>query len=298
MHPVLFDSSARLLRGGSGGGKGGGGGGYSGGSGSSYYGGGSRGSSYGRSGVFLPYWFYTSRSSVNGGEDEDTIAVWVWIVLILIVLASIWYCYYRAKKSSMEQTVVAVNGDSEFDSAVAEAKRNIAYSTPSSTSSCDVVYQTYSGTFDSSYSDRGKTFTAELKLRLVNDGSSGYTIEGEGSDVDGFTKVTDGFVTYGGNAWWLETTYSGQDSGLKVLTQGAFDFSINSFTGTWRSSSKYQGNYLSFVGRNVTKTLAGQGQDDIPVVQAESEQDIPVAFATMEPETASAPPVSAYNQGG
>jgi len=297
MHPV-FDSSARLLRGGSGGGgRGGGGGGYSGGSGSSYYGGGSRGSSYGGTGRFLPYWFYTSRSSVNGGDDDDTIAVWVWIVLILIILASIWYCYYRAKKSSTEQTV-AVNADSEFDRAVAEARRNLAYTTPSSTSSCDVVYQTYGGTFDSSYSDRGKTFTAELKLRLVNDGSSGYTIEGEGSDADGITKVTDGFVTYGGNAWWLENTYSGQDSGLKVLTQGAFDFSTNTFTGTWRSSSKYQGNYLSFAGRNVTKTLAGQGQEDIPVVQAESEPDIPVAFATVEPVTASTPPSSAYNQGG
>eukprot|EP00956_Cyclotella_meneghiniana_P009541 scaffold13173_cov78-Cyclotella_meneghiniana.AAC.10 len=93
MHPV-FDSSARLLRGGIfsifKGGRGGGGGGYSGGSGSS--------------GRLLPYWFYrASRSSVNGGDDDDTIAVWVWIVLILIILSSIWYCYYRAKKSSTEQ---------------------------------------------------------------------------------------------------------------------------------------------------------------------------------------------------
>jgi hypothetical protein len=269
------ESSFRSLRGGSGGG-GRGGGGYSGGSysgGSSY-----RGSSYG--GSRLPLWFYTSRSTVNGGTEEDRIATWVWIVLALIILLLFGCCYYRDRAKNSANESIAVKKDSDFDAAVSEARRNIAYSS-SPSNSCDVIYQTYGGIFDSGYSDRGKTFEAELKLRFVNDGSSGYTIEGEGNDADGTTKVTDGFITYGGNAWWLEETFSGQDTGLKILSKGTFDFSTNTFTGTWRSSSKFQGKYVSFVGRSITKTLAGGGED-IPVVQAEAEHSIPVAFATME----------------
>lgn len=289
----ISEAAMRSLRGGSGGSGGGGGysGGYSGGS--SWGGGGS--STYGRGGgALFPYWFYTSQSSVNGGTEDDTIAVWVWIVLAVIVLANFGYCYHRAKKMTRQGGgAVVVDKDSEFDVAVSEARRNAMYSSPSSSSSCDIIYQTYGGTFDSRYSDRGKTLEAELRLRLTNDGSGGYTIEGEGSDVDGTTKVTDGYISYSGNAWWLEETLSGQDAGLKILSKGTFDFSNNSFSGTWRSSSKYQGKYVSFVGRDITKTLAGASE--IPVVQAEADQDIPVAFATEEPVMSSSAP--AYGQG-
>jgi hypothetical protein len=234
---------------------------------------------------------------VNGGTEDDTIAVWVWILLGIIIVCGCGYCIYRAKKIKAEQGgfgSVVVNKDSEFDAAVSEARRNIMYSSPSSNSSCDVIYETFGGTFDSRYSDRGKTLEAELRLHLTNDGCGGYTIEGEGSDADGMTKVIDGYITYSGNAWWLEQTFSGQDTGLKVLSKGTFDFSNNTFSGTWRSSSKYQGNYVSFVGRDIKKTLAGGS--DVPVVQAEAEQDIPVAFATEEPVMATSyAPV--YTQG-
>ena len=224
---------------------------------------------------------------MNGGDlDEDEIATWVWIVLPIFIIFSFGCCYYRIKKASLERGVV-VNKDSEFEAAVSEARRNAVYSTPSSGSSGDIIYQTYGGTFDSRYSDRGKTLAAEMKLHLTNDGTSGYTIKGEGSDADGTTRVTDGFITYGGSAWWLEETFSGQDAGLKILSKGTFDFTTNTFSGTWRSSSKYQGNYVSFVGRNITKTLAGR-EDDIPVVQAEAEQNTPMAFAIEG---------SSYNQG-
>ena len=286
----FLNETARLLRGGSGGGGGGfGGGGYSGGS----YGGGSRGYGSG-GGAFFPYWFYTSRSSVNGGDlEEDQLSTWVYIVLPLFIILSLGLCYYQIKKASRNGGVV-VNKDPEFEAAVSEAKRNAAYSTPSSGSSCDVIYETYGGTFDSKYSDRGKTLSAEMKLHLTNDGASGYSVTGEGSDADGTTKVTDGFISYGGNAWWLEETFSGQDAGLKILSKGTFDFTTNTFSGTWRSSSKYQGKYVSFVGKNITKTLAGR-EDDIPVVQAEADQHTPVAFAMEEP-VVSAPQYS-YNQG-
>eukprot|EP00804_Cyclotella_cryptica_P007040 CCRYP_007157-RA/>CCRYP_007157-RA protein AED:0.08 eAED:0.03 QI:0/0/0/1/0/0/2/0/173 len=100
---------------------------------------------------------------------------------------------------------------------------------------CEIRYQTYSGIFDSKYSDRGKTLTAVLSLRLVNDGTGGYEIRGEGSDADGTTKVTDGFIAYDGSGWWLEDSFL---TGLKVLSKGTFDFANNTFSGSWRNVTK------------------------------------------------------------
>eukprot|EP00804_Cyclotella_cryptica_P030236 CCRYP_017106-RA/>CCRYP_017106-RA protein AED:0.38 eAED:0.38 QI:0/0/0/1/0/0/3/0/104 len=103
----------------------------------------------------------------------------------------------------------------DFEAVVSEARRNIAYASQSPS-----LYQTYSSIFDSKYSDRG-----------------GYEIRGEGSDADGTTKVTDGFIAYDGSGWWLEASFL---TGLKVLSKGTFDFANNTFSGSWRSSSKYQ----------------------------------------------------------
>jgi|EP00970_Alexandrium_tamarense_P009013 hypothetical protein len=281
----------RLLRGGSGGsgGSGGGGGGYSGGS--SSYGGYSGGSSsYGGS---RPFYYGSSTNNANCYEGEDCrekSPIWIGIVMAIGIVGFICCicCIIRHKKMVAEGYIAGggdnadINKDEEFDTAVSEARRNIAYkSAPNAT---EVRFQTYTATFDTEYTDRGKTLTAELDIRLVNDGFSGYTIEGEAIDADGTTKFKDGFVTYDGVCWWLEETMSGQDTGLKVLSQGTFDFTKNTFTGTWRSSSKCQGQYTSFTCRNVVTTFPDTndngGEDDIPVVVASAEESIPVVYAS------------------
>eukprot|EP00804_Cyclotella_cryptica_P010778 CCRYP_008729-RA/>CCRYP_008729-RA protein AED:0.17 eAED:0.18 QI:0/0.5/0.66/1/0/0/3/1898/306 len=285
----FFDSSAiRSLRGGSGGGRGGSSGGYSGGYSSSS---GSYKSSY-SGGRLLPMWFYSSSSS--NGTGEDKIATWVWIVLAVIIMLIIGCCCYcvMMKSRGETNTKVDVNKDSDFEAAVSEARRNIAYASPSF-SSYDVKYQTYGGTFDSKYSDRGRTLTAVLTLRIVNDGTGGYEIGGEGSDADGITKVTDGYITYDGRAWWLEEAFSGKDTGLKILSKGTFHFADNTFSGTWRSSSENQGDYVSFVGRDITKTIAScNGEEGIPTVEAEVEENLPIAFAIADAPVMATPQVS------
>ncbi|KAL7476082.1 hypothetical protein ACHAW6_001962 [Cyclotella cf. meneghiniana] len=284
----FFDSPAiRSLRGGSGGGRGGSG------SSGGYYGGstGSYGSSY-NGGRLLPIWFYSSSSS--NGTGEDKIATWVWIVLAVVIMLIVGCCCYCVVFRSRGETItkVDVDKDPEFEDAVSEARRNIAY-VSSPLSSCGVRYQTYGGVFNSKYTDRGRTLAAELTLRLLNDGIGGYTVEGEGSDSDGLTKVTDGFISYNGTAWWLEEAFSGVDTGLKVLSKGTFDFANNTFSGTWRSSSQNQGDYVSFVGRDITNTMASSNEEiAIPIVEAEVEENLPVAYSIAAPMAS--PQVSIY----
>lgn len=214
---------ARSLRGGGGGG---GGGGYSGGTGT-----------YGSS---------------DCGDDCSTFSLSEWVWVGIGAASSVIYgCYYYYRYKKMKSA--EMDTELDFDVAVSEAKRNIVNT---SNYSSIPKYQTYEGTFDSKYADRGKTLDAVLTLRLVNDGVHGYVIEGKGEDKDGETKVTEGFVTYDGNAWWLEETLSRGNSGLKVLSQGTFDLAANTFTGTWKSSSRYYGNYVSFVGKDVKKAIA------------------------------------------
>jgi hypothetical protein len=182
-------SGIRSLRGGSGGG-----GGYSGGTGSS------SGSTR----------FYVDCES-SGYE-------WLLFTIgaVLLVFGCFYYYYhYKKRKSNIES---AITKDMDFEAAVSEARRNTPYAS-SSPSSCDVKYQTYGGTFDSKYSDRDETLAAALTLRLVNDGTRGYEIGGEGADTDGTTEVTDGFVTYDDSGWWLEQIISGKDTGLKILSK-------------------------------------------------------------------------------
>jgi len=218
----------------------------------------------------------------------------VWIVLAVIIVLIIACCCYCVVIRSRGETIskVDVDKDPEFEAAVSEARRNIAYAS-SPLSSCGVRYQTYGGIFNSKYTDRGRTLVAVLTLRLVNDGISGYTVEGEGSDSDGITKVTHGFITYNGSAWWLEEACSG-DTGLKVLSKGTFDFANNTFSGTWRSSSQNQGDYVSFVGRDITNTMASSNEEvGIPTVEAEVEGNLPVAYAIADAPLAT-PQVSMY----
>ena len=164
----------------------------------------------------------------------------------------------------------------------------------------DLRFQSYSATFSTHYTDRSKSLTGELNIRLENDGFSGYTIDGDGNDADGITQFTDGFVTYSGNAWWLEETLSGQDKGLKILSRGKFDFVNHTFTGTWRSSTECSGVYTSCIGRDVMRTLNTNGtlEQTIPSAQATLEENIPIAFATEDAPVIMATPESLTSDRG
>ena len=132
-------------------------------------------------------------------------------------------------------------------------------------------FQTFSGTFDMSYVDRGKQFRGHVILELKKNGSGEYCVTGTTSDADGTAFIIEGLVTYEGDAWWVDEVQSGNDAGLKVLTTGKFDWSTNKFEGSWRASTGQSGRYSSFESTNVTKTfdsVASAATAPVPVVTA------------------------------
>ncbi len=287
--------TSRLLRGGSGGGGGGGGGGSSVGGGGSYGGGGGLFWGGGRGSGTNTYGSDPDcdEDDFDCDEDDPVFAIGAFLGIILSVLCCGCLCfYYIRKKNANFGNNIKPGSDAHFDEAVSEARRGIAYKSSSGGTDNDTKFHTYSALFHTKYTDRNKTLTGVLNINLENDGFSGYTICGSGSDTDGGTNITDGFVTYSGNAWWLEETTSGPDVGLKILSEGKFNFGSNSFTGTWRSNTKCKGNYVSFLGSNVEttslapSTMSGALDQGIPVVQATTnDADIPVAFAQEEAPT-------------
>ena len=133
-------------------------------------------------------------------------------------------------------------------------------------------FQSYSGTFDMSYVDRGKTFRGHVMLELQQDNSlGGYRVTGTTADADGTATIIDGLVAYDGDAWWLDEVSSGNDTGLKVLSTGKLDWSNNTFEGVWRANTGQSGQYSSFHSTNVTKTftpLTPSAEETAPVVVA------------------------------
>lgn len=227
------DLVSRLLRGGSGGGSSGGGssdGGYS--------GGGTNTNNYGNSDGDMPTWMAISLGCLFG-------------------FFSMLSCcqFYRKNKHHFNNKSIVIGKDEQFDEAVAEVRRNIVYASTSDTTS-DTKFRSYTANFRISYTDGGKSLTGTLNISLENDGYSGYKVSGTGGDADGKTTITDGVVNYDGHAWWLESTIDGRDKGLKVLSEGKFDFTNNNFTGTWKSNTKCDGEYTSFVGENVKSVAA------------------------------------------
>jgi hypothetical protein len=148
----------------------------------------------------------------------------------------------------------------------------------------DPPFETYSGTFDMSYMDRGKQFRGNVILELKNNQSGGYTVSGTTSDADGSAVIIEGLVTYGGDAWWVDEVHSGNDIGLKVLTTGKFDWSTNNFQGAWRSNTGESGRYSSFQATNVSKTFA-------PVTPAATVVTAPVMTAVV-----ATPVIPSYDQ--
>lgn len=166
---------------------------------------------------------------------------------------------------------------------------NSAHNT--SVNDVDSGYETYGGDFDVTYySERGTEISVFAKIQLRNIGEYGYHIDGNCSTADEGAIITEGFVTYSGDAWWVETF----SNGIKVLTEGKFDFLTNTFTGTWRKSTGVRSCYTEFKGKNMSITFRSGGAVIASNPQTIGEMlvgDIPMAVATLETPVVTAAPV-------
>ena len=307
--PINSESAIRLLRGlkgGSGGSGGGGGGGRGGGSsygGSSY--GGNRGSSY-----------YGTNSSSGGGGSVPT-GVIIGIVVVG-VLGLIFYFYYKnTLKRNANSAISTPTSIKSFEEAVTKAKGKQSdqatfNSRLNPAGSPTPHFETYDAEFDVQYQDRSSILSSVVKIQLRKNGlDNGYQIEGEVKDADGRANIIEGNVLFSGEAWWIEETQGGADNGLKVLTEGKFDFTANTFAGTWRASTGIHGRYIEFKGKNISQSFSPQAEATtaagnpqsleqqleiyIPVVDAKVESPVVQAAPVVQamPETATMPTVSA-----
>ena len=271
----------RGLKGGSGGGSSGGGGrggGYSS-SGSSYS---SRGGGY-----------YYGSSSYNNNGSSSEMPTWVIIVLVVgLILGGACYCVYKSKDNGNGSSIKTNNV--QFDELVSKARQRLEQQTTSGVAAYTVTsnstnnFETYQGDFDVQHLDRGNIENGSATIQMQRDSPGNrYKIEGECSDNDGRAQITQGFASYSGEAWWVEEVSPGQtDAGLKVLSEGKFNFDSNTFAGTWRSNTGVTGTYTSFKGKNVSKTFSpcsgGGGGGAQQTLQEMLEEDIPLAVATVE----------------
>lgn len=276
----------RGLKGGSGGG--GRGGGYSGGS-----------SSYSSRGSGAAYYGSSSYNNNNGGGGG--MSLWVIILICVVVgLILLALCMRKAKNNGGSTTP---GSDTDFDSAVSKARGKQTDQAVFNARLNQMAegltpnFATYEGEFDIKYKDRGMQMSGFAKIQLKDNSQSGYKIEGDCNDADGNAKITEGFVAYSGDGWWLEETLTGTDKGLKVLTQGSFDFATNTFTGTWRANTGRSGPYTEFKGNKVSKNYSSLGTattSNPQTLEQMLEVEIPMAVATVEtPELVEAPVVHA-----
>ena len=272
----------RGLKGGSGGGGGGGSGG--GGRGGGYS---SSGSSYSSRGGY----YYGSNSYNNNGSSEMP----TWLIIVLVVglsLCGVCYCVYKSKEGNGNGSSIKTN-NVQFNELVSKARQRLEQQTNSGVAAYTVTsnstnnLETYQGDFDVQHLDRGNLENGSATIRMQRDNTgNGYKIEGECSDNDGRAQITQGFASFSGEAWWVEEVSPGQtDAGLKVLSEGKFNFDSNTFAGTWRANTGVTGTYTSFKGRNVSKTFSpssGGGGGAQQTLQEMLEEDIPLAVATVE----------------
>ena len=268
----------RGLKGGSGGGGGGSGGGGR--------GGGYSSSSYGSSSGY----YYGSNSYNNNGSSEMP----TWLIIVLVVglsLCGVCYCVYKSKEGNGNGSSIKTN-NVQFDELVSKARQRLEQQTTSGVAAAYTVtsnstnnFETYQGDFDVQHLDRGNLENGSATIRMQRDSTGNrYKIEGECSDNDGRAQITQGFASYSGEAWWVEEVSPGQtDAGLKVLSEGKFNFDSNTFAGTWRANTGVTGTYTSFQGRNVSKTFSpSSGGGAQQTLQEMLEEDIPLAVATVE----------------
>jgi len=164
-------------------------------------------------------------------------------------------------------------------------------------------FETLSGTFDMSYTDRSKQFRGHVCLELKNNERDGYIVTGTTSDADGSATIIEGLVTYEGDAWWVDEVFSGNDIGLKVLSTGKFDWLTNNFQGGWRANTGRTGQYSTFQCTNASKTFASiapaagatppivaavvatpVSYSQPPIVTAVAESSSPVFVAVIQPD--------------
>lgn len=154
---------------------------------------------------------------------------------IVLLVGFVWYMYVKVCKKK-----------SEFEPAIDQARENFMSNDPTLDPSIK-TFKPINGTYVVTYKDnRGEVYflrevTTTLRFTDLNDGK-GYSISGSTeSIVDGKGKIEEGFVRYdGSDAYWIDQIYEGprkDNSELKFLTTGTFDFKSLGFTGTYRSSS-------------------------------------------------------------
>lgn len=289
---IDLEFRTRGLKGGGGGGGRGGGGGSRGGSGgrhSSTYGG-ARGQNYGGQG--------------GGGGGWGGLPLWAVILIpvsiVFVVVGCIIYAMRRRGASEGGGgkggggAAPAPGSDASFDQAVREARakqvKDGAFNHYSASDAAP-AFEAYAADFDVKYEDRGHKLKGSAKIELRRTGDM-YKIQGDCSDADGAASIVDGFVSLGGGGWWVEETFSGRHAGLKVLSEGNFDFAIDTFSGTWRANNGVRGRYLDFKGTNVSKTPAAGStpqtldamlQEDIPTVDATLETGTPATYVAAVP---------------
>lgn len=272
---------ARSLRGGSGGGHGGGG--HS----SSYHG------SYGG-----------SHHSSGGGDFFFSFVVVVVLFLMRALCKLVVKCIHcvtpgigRHAGFDLAEYDRTVHIFSRFDAAVSRARERHAhaaaangrlggaygtFSSDGNNKNFPIIFESYGGDFDMIYVDRGRQLGGVVKLSLSNDddGRNGYIISGNSNDADGRATIREGFATYSGEAWWVEETLAGPDSGLRTLTVGKFEFSSDEFAGTWVASTGVAGRYTYFKGRDVTKTVRSSNAPVAAIVdRMAAEGNLPLAVA-------------------
>lgn len=222
--------------------------------------------------------------SLRGGSDESgysqqyvetasgtknwlvfVVAVGLWFLAALIIKTC---CFLICKQKNKILP-------STFEHALTEArKEKSSQNSPTSCTSEDtmqtLIYQSYGGDFYIKYDDCGKIRSGFVKIQLKNNGRNGYNISGMIVDADGCATITDGHTTYAGDTWWVQEV-QGKDEekcGLKVVTQGKFTFSSNTFSGDFVANSGTRGRYLKFEGKDVNATTAASQQTTVPVAIA------------------------------
>jgi hypothetical protein len=201
----------RGLRGGSSGGGSKGGGGYSSGGGSSY-----RGSShYGNSG--------------GGGVPIGVVIAL--IVGVIVLITAVCICKRREqaaikqKKETFQERIADLRQQAKDHAAT-----NLSTGSPT-----DGVYKL-------SYLSGGFNKTGFATLSFVENGK-GFDITGEIQDADGLSKINEGFASYDGKAYWVDTSTS---SSLIVVSDGVFDFDNSTFAGKWEADTGEESLYTSF----------------------------------------------------
>lgn len=159
-----------------------------------------------------------------------------------------------AGKTAAEATQLIKDAVGQVTIVVAGGQSSSSYE--SVTGGPNPPFETLSGTFDMSYTDRGKQFRGHVCLELKNNERDGYIVTGTTSDADGSATIIEGLVTYEGDAWWVDEVFSGNDIGLKVLSTGKFDWLTNNFQGGWRANTGRTGQYSTFQCTNASKTFA------------------------------------------